>query len=359
MTLPEEVEDASFFDSKIRPLIPQISSVLVGAVLAFAATGVVIWTSGKNPLAAFQGIAQGSLGTAFVFALTLDRMTPILLTALATIVSFRTSIWNVGQEGQLYIGALFATWTALSLPGAPWYLVMPAATVAGIIGGFVWSGIAGLLYIFFQADAVIATIMLNYVALLTVDLAITGPIQDPTSLGNAISKQIPLQANLPIVLPGTPLHAGFLIAMIMPILVYVLMSRTTLGYSIRAMGHNTEASRYAGIRVRTTLLAVFGISGALCGLAGAIEVQGFQYRLLLGLSPGYGSMGIIASLLGGLQPFGAVFASLFTAALLNGTQNTAISIGVSTFLVSVLQGITIIAVLALSSQRLRFFKGRR
>lgn len=355
MTRPERKIEA-FLSAKLRPLVPQISSVILGAAFAFAATGVVIWSTGKNPLTAFEGIAEGSLGSAFAFALTLVRTTPILLTALATIVSFRASIWNVGQEGQLYIGALFSTWTALSLPGAPWFVAIPVAIVAGMAGGLVWSGIAGLLYVFFRADAVIATIMLNYVALFVVDLAVTGPLQDPTSLGNAISRQIPHAAHLPILIPGTLLHVGFLVAIAMAIAVYVLMARTTLGFSIRAIGFNADASKYAGIRSRTTFLAVFAISGALCGLAGAIEVQGFQFRLIPGLSPGYGSMGIIASLLGGLQAFGAIFASLFTAALLNGTENTSITIGLSTFLVSVLQGITIIMVLALSSDKLRLFR---
>jgi len=359
MTRPEEPQTESIFVSKFRPLLPQVSSVAIGVFFAFAATGVVISLTGKNPFVAFEGIAGGALGSPYVFALTLVRTTPILLTALATIVSFRTSIWNVGQEGQLYIGALFSTWTALGLSGTPWFVALPVAIIAGIVGGIVWSGIAGVLYIFFQADAVIATIMLNYVALLVVDMAITGPIQDPTSLGNAISRQIPQSAALPIIVPGTSLHAGFILAMIMPFIFYVILTRTTLGYSMRAMGHNTEASRYAGIKARTTFLAVFVLSGALCGLAGAAEVQGFQYRLIFGISPGYGSMGIIASLLGGLQPFGAVFAALFTAALLNGTQNTSITIGISTFLVSVLQGLTIMMVLALSSERLRFFKRRR
>lgn len=352
----EETRVGSFFDMKVRPLLLNISSVLVGAVLAFTATGVIIFANGKDPIASFQGIASGSLGNPYFFALTLVRMTPILLTALGAIIIFSAQIWNIGQEGQLYIGALFATATALALQSAPWYIALPAAVLAGALGGIVWSGIGGVLYTFFGTDAVISSIMLNYMAIFVVHLAIQDPpLGDPTGGGGAISYAIPLAARLPVIAPGTFLHAGFLIAISMPFIVHLLLNRTALGFSIRALGFNPDAARYAGIKLRPTIIYIFVLSGFVCGLAGAVEVLGFQNRLLVGLSPGFGAMGVIAALLGGRSAIGAIFGSLFAAALLNGTQNTAITVGVSTFLVSVLQGITIIVVFALSSEKLRVF----
>jgi general nucleoside transport system permease protein len=354
MRTPEEAEAAPAFSKRTQQVLVKVFEVTVGAILAFTTTGVIIYIDGKNPWAAFGGIAYGAFGTPFLFALTLVQMTPILLTGLGALVIFAAQIWNIGQEGQLYVGALFATWVALGLSTAPWFIVMPAALVASVVGGIVWSGIGGILYAYFGTDAIISAIMLNYIATFLVHYSVLGPpIGQPNSGGNAISLAVPLAAQLPIIYPGTDLDAGFVVAMAMPFVVYVILSRTTLGYSIRAMGFNKAAARYAGVKSRSTVLAVFALSGALSGLAGGVVLLGFQYRLQVGLSPGYGTMGIIAALLGGRDPIGTIFGALFTAALLNGTSVTTITQGLSSFLVNVLQGITIIVVVALSSEKIR------
>lgn len=360
MSASNETQEGRVSDSMGRRTLVRVSEVVVGAILAFGVTGLVIYLDGKNPLAAFGGILYGAFGTPFLFALTLVQTAPILLTGLGALIIFAAQIWNIGQEGQLYVGALFATAVAIGLSGQPWFVVMPAALVASVMGGVVWSEIGGVLYAFFGTDAIISAIMLNYIAMFLVHFMVLGPpIGQPDSGGNAISLAIPLAAELPIIFPGTDLDAGVLVAMVMPLAVYVLLSRTTLGYSIRAMGYNKEAARYAGVKSRSTVLAVFAISGALSGLAGGIVLLGFQYRLQLGLSPGYGTMGIIAALMGGRDPIGTIFGALFTAALLNGTSVTTITQGISSFLVNVLQGITIITAVALSSEKVNLMRRRR
>jgi len=354
MIASEEGGPDSTVPGKTGPILVRVFEVAVGATLAFATTGIIIYFDGKDPISAFSGIAHGAFGNPFLIALTLVQMTPILLTALGAIVIFKAQIWNIGQEGQLYVGALFATWAALSLSTSPWFIVMPVAVIAGAVGGIAWSGIGGILYTYFGVDAIISAIMLNYISLFLVHFLVLGPpLGEVNSGGNAISLAIPLAARLPIIWPGTFLDAGFLIALAAPFVVYVVLIRTTLGYSIRAMGFSQTAARYAGVKSRTTVLSVFVFSGALSGLAGCVVVLGFQYRLQLGLSPGYGTMGIIAALLGAGNPIGAIFGSLFTAALLNGTETTTITQGLSSFLVQVLQGITIIGVVALSAEKLR------
>lgn len=356
----QEVKTDRVPSPRIRGTLVRVSEVAIGATLAFLTTGLVIFADGKNPLAAFGGIAYGAFGTPYLFALTLVQMSPILLTGLGALIIFAAQIWNIGQEGQLYVGALFATAVALGLSSEPWFVVMPAALLASVIGGIVWSEIGGVLYAFFGTDAIISAIMLNYIAMFLVHYVVLGPpIGQPDSGGNAISLAVPLAAQLPIIYPGTDLDAGFLVALAMPFVVYVILSRTTLGYSIRAMGFNKQAARYAGVKSRSTVLAVFALSGALSGLAGGVVLLGFQYRLQIGLSPGYGTMGIIAALLGGRDPVGTIFGALFTAALLNGTSVTTITQGISSFLVDVLQGITIITVVALSSEKLHLSRRRR
>lgn len=354
MMPPDQGEPEPGVKGKAAPILTRLLEVTIGAALAFGIVGTIIYADGKDPVAAFSGISYGAFGNSFYFALTLVQATPIILTALGAIVIFRAQIWNIGQEGQLYVGALFATWVALSLPSYPWYVLVPLAVGASAVGGMVWSEIGGILYSYFGVDAIISSIMLNYIAAFLVHFLVQGPpLGESNSGGNAISPSIPDAAKLPIIWPGTFLDAGFIIAIVMPFVVYVIMTRTTLGFSIRAIGFNPTASRYAGVRGRTTVLAVFALSGLLSGLAGGVVLLGFQFRLQLGLSPGYGSMGIIAALLGAGNPIGAIFGSLFTAALLNGTQTTTITSGISSFLVQVLQGITIIGVVALSAEKFK------
>jgi len=175
MIASEEGGPDSTVPGKTGPILVRVFEVAVGATLAFATTRIIIYFDGKDPISAFSGIAHGAFGNPFLIALTLVQMTPILLTALGAIVIFKAQIWNIGQEGQLYVGALFATWAALSLSTSPWFIVMPVAVIAGAVGGIAWSGIGGILYTYFGVDAIISAIMLNYISLFLVHFLVLGP----------------------------------------------------------------------------------------------------------------------------------------------------------------------------------------
>ena len=309
-----------------------------------------------NPLIAYQHLLLGALGGIGPFTQVLVRTTPVLLISLGTIVAFRAGIWNIGQEGQFYMGALTATITGIAFFGLPTWLFIPLLICTGFLGGAIWSGLVGIMKAKFGADEVISSLMLNFIAVLVIDFLVTGQLRDPESRGNPISPLISPGAYLPILLPGTRLHAGVLVALLAIPLVYLLLFRSVLGYQIRAVGFNPRAARYGGMDVSRIYLLVMIMGGGLAGVAGSSEIAGVHHRLFVGISPGFGGTGIIAALLGKLHPFGALFASVFYAIVFIGADEMARSTGISTFLVFVLQGVIILAVLA--TDRLKIFERR-
>jgi simple sugar transport system permease protein len=336
---------------------PTFWSIAFALALGFGVVGLIILALGANPLVAYQRLFLGAFGSPSKLALTLIRATPVILISLGTIIPFRSSIWNIGQEGQFYIGALAATLVGISLGFLPSIVLIPFLIIAGFVAGGAWSGLAGVLKAKLRADEVITTLMLNFVALLVIDFAVTGPLRDPESRGNPISPPIALSAHLPIIIPGTSLHAGFLIALLFAPVVYFLLFRTSLGFAIRSVGFNSIASTYAGMSVSKIYLTVMLLGGGFAGIAGMSEVAGVQQRLLVGISPGFGATGIVAALLGKLHPFGAVLASIFYASIFIGADEMARATGINTFLVFVIQGIVILAVLA--TDRWKWFEGVR
>lgn len=322
--------------------------------MGFASGALLIVLLGVNPLIAYGHLFLGAFGGVDRLAQTLVRTTPILLISLGTIIPFRSGIWNIGQEGQFHMGALAATLIGIGLIETPTWVSVPLLMIAGFLAGAAWSAIAGVVKAKLNADEVISTLMLNFIAFLFIDYLLTGPLRDPEARGNPISPAISTFARLPIIIPDTRLHMGLIVGLSAAAVVYVLLFKTTLGYRIRAVGFNPRAARYGGISVSKVYLTVMLLGGGLAGLAGMSEVAGVHHRLLIGISPGFGGTGIIAALLGRLHPFGAILASLFYSSIFIGADEMARATGVSTFLVFVLQGVVILAVLA--TDRLRWFE---
>jgi simple sugar transport system permease protein len=247
-------------------------------------------------------------------------------------------LWNIGAEGQLYLGAIFATWAALFLaPGAPGWLLVSLMIIAGMIGGGLWGLIPGALRAYFGASEIITSLMLNYVAILFSDYLIHGPWRDSQAFGFPGSASFPDAAWLPN-WGTTRVHLGLLFGLVAAVLLWFLLRRTRWGYEISVMGENPRAALYAGMPMTRTILLVMALSGALAGLAGMSEVAGIGHQLQRNLSPGYGYAAIIVAWLARLHPFGAVLVAFLLAALTVGGDQLQMTIGLPAAIAPMLQG---------------------
>ncbi len=267
---------------------------------------------------------KGAFGTVSGLTQTLTKATPLLLVALGICIAFRGGVINIGGEGQIILGAISAAAVALSFPTLPGIILIPLTLGAGVLGGAVWGGIAGVLKARFGVNEILSTVMLNAIALQLMNFLLRGPMLDPEQI--AAGTNIPQSATLPDqvwllrLVPRTQLHTGLILAIVLAVVVYIFLWRTTIGYRIRAVGLNPSAARYAGIPVQRYMALAMILSGAFAGLAGAVEVTGVHHRMIEGLSGGYGFSGIVAALFGKLHPLGAIPASIIFGGLLVGAD---------------------------------------
>ncbi|HET7583976.1 MAG TPA: ABC transporter permease [Gemmatimonadaceae bacterium] len=277
---------------------------------------------------------------------TLVRATPLVLTGLAVALAFQAGVWNIGAEGQLLAGAAAATAVALGTERFFGAATPVVALIAGVIAGAAWAGIAGYLRIRFGVLEVISTILLNFVALYAVGYLVRGPLQEPTGIYPQ-STTLPLDTRLPWLVPGSRLHIGFALALAAAAAVWWGLRSTAAGFRVRATGYNPDAASVAGrIDVDRTMMSVFLTSGALAGLAGAIEVTGVTFALYENLSPGYGYIAIAVALLAGLHPLGTVAAGILFGALNAGTLAMQRDAGVPAVVAFIVEGALILIALA-------------
>ncbi len=351
--------------------------LLIALVAALLVSAVLLLGLNADPLSAYSSMLKGAFGTENAFAETLVKAIPLLFVAIGVCVAFRGGVTNIGGEGQMIAGAVVGTATALALADSPGLVAITAALVMGFVAGGLYGGLAGFLKAYFGVNEILSTIMLNQIAFLLMNYVLNGPLLDPTELGtNHIPKtaKIVESAQLPrlsIVLPDaaysvlqglgyggnaelfakTRLHFGLVIAVVLGFVVYMLLWRTTIGYRIRAVGQNERAARYAGINVRRqTILAMF-LAGGCAGLAGVVQVLGLQYRLqtdgsATGFTANAGFNGIVAALFGGLNPLGAIPASIFFGGLLVGAQKMQRDMGIPASLITAINGIIVIFVVS-------------
>ncbi|MEM4157249.1 MAG: ABC transporter permease [Candidatus Methanomethylicaceae archaeon] len=307
-------------------------------------TSVLFLLTGANPFLAFYYIFVGAFGNVSLAAETLVRTTPILLVSLGLAISFRCKVWNIGAEGQLYMGAMLGTITAVTLGNAPLTLII--SLLVSIAGGLLWASVPAFMRSRLGINEVITTFLMNYVSIYLIQWLLAFPFRSPDTLFPE-SAQIPSSAVLPVLVPYTRLHLGVVIALFVALpLVHFLMMRTTFGYKLKAVGENPEAAKYGGINVGKTMFLALVISGALAGLAGFIEVSGIQFRMRPSLSPGYGYTGIVVALLGQNNPLGVALASIFLAAIFNGSTTMSRALNQPQGVVDFIQGVLVIFVLA-------------
>jgi simple sugar transport system permease protein len=311
---------------------------LAAIVAALALSAVFLALLGADPLRALLALAEGAFGDRIALENTAVRTGPLVLIGLAVAIAFRCGLWNIGGEGQLYVGALAATAvaTGLDLP-----IPLVFALVAGVAAGAGWAGIAATLRVSRGVSEVLSTLMLNFIAVLAVAWAVHGPLQEAAG-GYPQSDALPDAARL-WSWPGlVRVHAGLLFALLLPGGVWLLMFRSAAGLRLRAMGLAPEAARYAGVSPARETLRVMLLSGGLAGLAGAIEVCGVTGRLFQNLSPGYGFTAIAVALLARLHPVAVLPSALFFAALASGSGAMQRVAGVPAVTVQVIEALVIL-----------------
>jgi general nucleoside transport system permease protein len=295
-------------------------SYLLGIAASLAAFSAILLTFGYNPITSMEGLAIGSFGTTFLASETFVLMAPLLLAALAFLVGFRARFYNIGVEGQLYIGALSAYLVGSQLGGLPNVAAIPLVLLASVAGGTLWLALPLLMRVRLQVNEIFPTLVMNFIALDVVNWLTAGPIKDPNS-GNLQTPVLPQSAWLPVIVPGTRFNVGILVAAAAAILVYVVLYKTVLGYEIRASGANPRAAKGGGVDVSRSVLTVGLISGGLAGLAGMVVVTGAEHLLAQNFSPGYGYQGIAVAALGTFHPLGTFVASVLYAALSIGGES--------------------------------------
>ena len=309
----------------------------------------------------YELIFEGGFGSRFAWAETLTRATPLILTGLSAAVAFRARFYNIGAEGQLYLGALAAVAVG-GLHGGIGFdvhpaLLFPLMMLAAMVAGALLLLVPALLRTRLGVDEVVTTLLLNFIVLLFVSMMLDGPMKDPAAMGWPQSVALSDAMQLGKLIERTRVHTGLLWAVGLSVLLWALMKYTTFGFAVRAVGANARGAAFVGVPVERTMIAVALLSGALAGLAGAIEVAGRTAYVTLDMSPGYGYSGIVIAMLAGLNPLGVVAAAVFIAGVLVGADSMSRGVAVPTYIAEVIVAISLISMLvatAFARYRLRW-----
>ncbi len=327
----------------------QLAAPLLAIAFTLGVSSLLVAWAGAPVGQAYALLLEGGFGSTFAWSETLTRATPLMLTGLSAAVAFRARLFNIGAEGQLYAGALAAVAVGGLHGGVgfalhPWLLFPAMMAAAALAGALLLLGPA-LLKSRLGVDEVVTTLLLNFIVLLFVSMMLDGPMKDPTAMGWPQSVVLHDALQLDKLIARTRVHTGLLWAVALAVALWALMKFGTLGFEIRAVGANARAAAFAGMPVGWVMVKVALLSGALAGLAGAIEVAGRTGYVTLDMSPGYGYSGIVIAMLAGLNPRGVVAAAVFVAGVLVGADSMSRAIGVPTYLADVIVAIALLAVL--------------
>ncbi|MEK1892772.1 MAG: ABC transporter permease [Rhizobium sp.] len=329
-----------------RPFYLLVGTPIIAVAAALALSGILISIAGGPVFEAYRRILTGAFGSRLSATETLTRATPLILTGLAAAVAFRARLWNIGAEGQFYIGAIaVAACGSKLLAGLPGPILIPVLLVIGAVAGMVLILIPLWLRLRFSVDEVVTSLLMNFIALLFVSMLINGVLKDPMAFGWPQSQSVVDHATLPKLVARSRLHIGFAIAIVLAVIVHFLQARTVFGMQSRAAGLNPQGAVFAGVPLALTLVKVACLSGGLAGLAGAIEVMGVKGYVTTDLSPGFGYSGIVVAMLANLNPLGVVLAALFTATMFVGADGMSRSLGIPTYIADVTVALSLLTML--------------
>jgi simple sugar transport system permease protein len=353
---------ASATSGRWRRLLVSWFALPAAALAALLVGAVMLLLLGANPLTGYRALLEGAFGSLEALTNTAVKSVPLVLVGVGICIAFRANVINIGGEGQIVMGGLASTITALALGDLPGPLLVPLVVLAGAVGGGIWGAIPGSLKAYLNVNEILSTIMLNIVAVQIMNYLLSGPLVDEEFSGfSAIpqTERLSPNADLPMLLEGTRLHGGVVVAVVAAVAAYALLWRTGLGFRLRAVGLSREASAYAGMPVRRTITLALTLSGAMSGLAGAILVFGSaSHRMVTdGTATGFtgsaGFNGIVTALFGGLNPLWTMLSAFVFGGLLVGGNAMQIAVQVPTALIVALNGILVIFVVAIEPLRRR------
>ena len=337
---------------RMQGLLLPLLAIITGLILG----GIIMWISGYKPLNAYIALFQGAFGNSVFIANTIAGAIPLIFTSLGIAIAFRTGLFNIGAEGQYWVGAMVGVWIGYHFSSLPWYLHIPFALVGAMLAGGLWGGvIPGLAKAYVGAHEVITTMMMSYIAILIGHFMLErGPMMAPGF--NPQSLPVTATATLPILVSNSNLSTGLYIALAAIVIVYLLLFYTSFGYRLRTVGYNPMAARYAGMKVPLYTIYSLGLSGVFAGLGGAVQMMGVDHQLTDTFSSGYGYTAIVVALLARNNPIGILFASIFFSALSTGSQVMQINSGVSPNMTDVITGVIIFFVA--TDKLYSYFRGR-
>ncbi len=324
-----------------KALIP-----VVAVLVTFAITSIFILLAGANPFAAYYNFIIVPLSTKFSALEVLVKATPLIFTGIAVTFAFAAGYYNIGAEGQLYAGAVAAAWVGATFTTLPSIVVIPMMLVLGFLSGMLWALIPALLKARLKVDEVVTTLLMNSIIMYFISALLNGPWRDPET-GWPKSPEFFEAARFMQLIPKSRLHIGFIIALVVVMVVYIIIKRTPFGLQMRAVGASKAGAQFAGINVNRTMLIAALVSGGIAGLAGVSEIAGIHYHLISELSGGYGYTGIIVATLGGLNPIGATIAALFIGLINTGAQTVSRVLGVPIYLGNVVQSTLLLVTLGM------------
>ncbi|KAF0092508.1 MAG: simple sugar transport system permease protein [Fusobacteria bacterium] len=338
---------------KSEALINNLFNITIAIVVALIISGIFILFMGVNPFYAFEMLFYGVFGSVFGIGEMLAKATPLLLVGLGVSIAFKGGMTNLGGDGQFLVGAILATIAGTNIVGLPTPIHMILIVIVAALGGAIWGGIAGFLKAKYNTNEVIMTIMMNYIALYIFSYLIESPLRDPSGVLPQ-SKSIPIPLQIPKLLTGTRAHIGIIFALILVIIVYLLVNKTMFGYKVKVIGISPKAAVYAGINTFRQTILIMAVSGAFAGIAGMVQVYAIHFRLLDGIAGGFGFSAIVVALLGRLNAYGILIASLFVGALLAGANSMQVSSGVPASIVGITQAVVILLILINQNSKSKF-----
>lgn len=331
----------------MRALVTRAAIPLLAIFTALMVSAGVLLLQGTSPIKAYLALGEGAFGSQTAIIETLIKTTPFILAGLGIALAFRGGLFNIGVQGQLFMGSIFTVVVGFTIEAPP-IIHIPLALVAGMVGGGLWAAIPGYLKARNGAHEVITTIMLNFIAarLIAWTISPIGPLRAPRTVIPE-TRAVFESARLPVLIADTRLHAGVIIALIAAFVVYWLLWRTVTGFEIRTVGANPSAARYAGINVERNIVLTMVISGALAGLGGGIQVLGLApYNFTTGFNVGLGFDSIAVAVLGGIHPFGVVLAAFLFGAMDAGARLMQLRTKVPIDIITITQGLILAFVAA-------------
>ena len=325
---------------KLRPV--NIKTIISAIIISFLVGGLIVLSSGYNPAEVYYKLFKGALGSKFAIASTLRWITPLLFTSVASAIAFRGGMFNMGVEGQLYIGALAGTIVGVSCKGLPHLAHVALCFLAAMTAGMFYAMIPALMRVYLNASEVVTTLMLNYMIINLNNFIIQEYFLATDSMVSTIAtNEIEASAKLTSIMPPYSVNTGLIIGAFMIVLFYILFNKSKLGYEFHISGVNPQFARYGGIQVDRVRIGVMLISGCIAGLGGAVEIMGVQERLMASFSPNFGFDGMLAALLGNSTPLGVTLSSVFFGTLKAGALSIERTTDVSRALADVIKGIII------------------